>query len=519
MSFDSFGLSSELLRGVVELGFTEPTPIQQQAIPAALQGKDVLACSMTGSGKTAAFGLPILNRLQGKNKGVTRALILTPTRELAAQIDDHLSALCRYTRMKVASVYGGVSMGPQKRAFYDGVDIIVATPGRLMDHFQYDYSRLDGLEVLVLDEADRMLDMGFLPDIKRIMQRLPKNRQTLLFSATMPPPIASLTREILKDPLRLNVERKAAPAVGITETVYPVPHLLKSSLCLKLLQSGNMKSTLIFTRTKARADRLSHYLERAKVRCTRIHGDRSQSQRQAALDGFKSGRYDVLVATDIAARGIDVDELSHVINFDVPNQSEDYIHRVGRTARAKATGDAFTFVSQDEEADLRMIEKAINKKLPRVTLPDFDYTNVPVMKHTGGGHSGGGHGGQSFGGQRHQRRGNDRNDRGSRNERYGRNGGQRHSSGFGDRQPRFNSDRQPQFGGARPAGEANGNVRQPEYAERVERFSDEQPASNESYQPKKAPHRPWERERGNGQQRSAPWAKRKKSSFGHSLAR
>jgi len=516
MSFQVFGLSSELLRGVTELGFTEPTPIQQQAIPAALEGKDILACSMTGSGKTAAFGLPILNKIASKNRGLTRALILTPTRELAGQIDDHLSALAKYTKMKVASVYGGVSMGPQKRAFHTGVDIIVATPGRLMDHFQYSYSRLDGLEFLVLDEADRMLDMGFLPDIRKILKSLPTKRQTLLFSATMPAPIAALTREILHDPLRLNVERKAAPATGITETVYPVPHLLKSSLCLKLLQSGNMKSTLIFTRTKARADRLTQYLTRADVSCTRIHGDRSQAQRQAALDGFKSGRFDVLVATDIAARGIDVDELSHVLNFDVPNQSEDYIHRVGRTARAKAKGDAFTFVSQDEEGDLRGIERAINRKLNRVTLPDFDYTNVPVMK--------GPPERQSYG-ARPQRYGNDRSSSRSQGDRprYGNDRTQRSSSDrrpsyssdrkpsySNDRKPSSTGDRQPNYSNTSQPSEANGNVAAPQYSSAPDRSRTEAPRDSYTKKPAGAPHRPWERDSG-AKKTGAPWGKRKGS--------
>ena len=373
MSFDHYGLDASLLKGVSELGFTRPTPIQNDASPPALEGRDVLACAMTGSGKTAAFLLPILHRLLGKPRGVTRALILTPTRELAAQIDEHRTALAAHTRLTGAAVFGGVGMGPQEHAFRRGVDVVVATPGRLLDHFQYPYARLDQLEVLVLDEADRMLDMGFLPDIKRVLARLPQKRQTLFFSATMPPPIVELTRQLLKEPVTVNLERKAAPAVGITQAVYPVAQELKGSLLVELVRRNVIGSAIAFTRTKHRANRLAELLAKNGVPCERIHGNRSQAQRTAALEGFKEGQFKILVATDIAARGIDVEALSHVVNFDVPHVPEDYIHRVGRTARADATGDAFTFVAHDEESDLRAIERAIGKPLPRVTLPGFDY--------------------------------------------------------------------------------------------------------------------------------------------------
>jgi ATP-dependent RNA helicase RhlE len=373
MAFSSFGLHPDLLRGVKELGFTRPTPIQNDAIPPAMQGRDVLACAMTGSGKTAAFLLPILHRLMAKPRRTTRALVLTPTRELAAQIEEHLSQLAVHTPLTGAAVFGGVGMGPQEHAFRSGVDVVVATPGRLLDHFRFPYAKLAGLEVLVLDEADRMLDMGFLPDIRRVLRHLPQRRQTLFFSATIPPPIAQLSREMLRQPVTVNLERMAAPATGITQAVYPVPQDRKPDLLMALLKRGGLKSVLVFTRTKHRANRLADRLTRSGVACERIHGNRSQAQRTAALAGFKEGRFRLLVATDIAARGIDVEALSHVVNFDVPHVPDDYIHRVGRTARAALTGDAFTFVAPDEEADLRAIERAIGTRLPRITLPDFDY--------------------------------------------------------------------------------------------------------------------------------------------------
>ena len=380
MPFSQFGLHPDLLRGVKEMGFTRPTPIQNDSIPPAMEGRDVLACAMTGSGKTAAFLLPILHRLIGKKRGATRALILTPTRELAAQIQEHAKELTVHTAMSSAAVFGGVSMGPQEHAFRTGADILVATPGRLLDHFRFPYAKLDHLEILVLDEADRMLDMGFLPDIRKVLKHLPVKRQTLFFSATMPPPIAQLTREMLKNPFTVNQERKAAPAVGITQAVYPVAQNLKAPLLLELLKRGEIKNVLVFTRTKHRANRLAETLLKKGVSCERIHGNRTQAQRTQALAGFKEGRHRVLVATDIAARGIDVEALSHVINFDVPNVPEDYIHRVGRTARAEMTGDAFTFVSPEETTDLAAIEREIGKRLPRITVPGFDYTHAPAER-------------------------------------------------------------------------------------------------------------------------------------------
>ncbi|MEO5798908.1 MAG: DEAD/DEAH box helicase, partial [Gemmatimonadales bacterium] len=373
LPFSNLKLNPSLIKGLKELGFTRPTPIQAEAIPQAMAGRDVLACAMTGSGKTAAFLLPILHQLIDKPRRTTRALVLTPTRELAAQILEDLNSFAVHTPITAAAVYGGVGMGPQEHAFRAGVDVIIATPGRLLDHFRASYAKLPGIEYLVLDEADRMLDMGFLPDIRRVLKHIPAKRQTLFFSATMPPPIAQLTREMLINPATINLQRTSTPAVGITQALYPVPQDLKSLLFLELLKRGEMDEALVFTRTKHRADRLSKFLVKNGIEADRIHGNRSQAQRTAALAAFKNGKTRVLVATDIVARGIDISELGHVVNFDVPVVPEDYIHRVGRTARAEATGDAFTFVSPEEEEDLRRIEKAVGKRLPRVTLPDFDY--------------------------------------------------------------------------------------------------------------------------------------------------
>ena len=377
MAFATLKLHTTLLEGVASLGFAHPTPIQTQAIPHALEGRDLLACAATGSGKTAAFLLPVLHRIIDQPRGVTRALVLAPTRELALQIADGANALARHTDLTAAAVFGGVKMGPQEKAFRQGVDIMVATPGRLLDHFQYGYARLDGLESLVLDEADRMLDMGFLPDIRRVLRHVPKPKQTLFFSATMPPAIETLTREILDRPAKVALQRKAAPAEGVTQVAYPVPASLKSSLLVELFRSGRMNEALVFTRTKHRANRLAKHLNRNGITAERIHGNRSQSQRTKALAGFKRGDFRVLVATDIAARGIDVEALGHVVNFDVPNVAEDYIHRVGRTARAQMTGEAVTLVSPEEKGDFGKIERAVGAKVVRAQLEDFAYEATP----------------------------------------------------------------------------------------------------------------------------------------------
>jgi ATP-dependent RNA helicase RhlE len=379
VTFRELGLAPELVRAVEDLGFTRPTPVQRSAIPVALEGRDVMACAMTGSGKTAAFLLPILQRLAAKPRGRTRALVLSPTRELAAQTQEHLTALARHSRVSGAAVFGGVGMGPQEAAFRKGVDIIAATPGRLLDHMNNNYARLADIEVLVLDEADRMLDMGFLPDIRRVLRALPQGaRQTMLFSATMPAAIIELSRELMSNPARVDVERRQAPAHGITQAFYPVPAHLKVHLLAELLRRDEIGNAIVFCRTKHRANRLAEKLEKQGFPVARIHGNRSQTQRTQALAGFKDGTYRILVATDIVARGIDVEALEHVVNFDVPNVADDYIHRVGRTARADAVGDAYTFVAPEDEADIRNIERAVGRRVERRRLAGFDYDARPV---------------------------------------------------------------------------------------------------------------------------------------------
>ncbi len=377
MSFFSFGLHADILRGIKDLAFIHPTPIQTQAIPPTMAGRDVLACAATGSGKTAAFMLPTIHHLLTQPKRTThrttRALVLTPTRELASQILENVTSLAVHTPLSAATIIGGVSMGPQAHAFRTGTEILIATPGRLLDHLRQSYARFDGLEILILDEADRMLDMGFLPDIRRILKALPSKRQTLFFSATMPAEIRQLTREMLKDPVSIQIDRQTTPPAAITQAVYPVAQHLKSALLIKLLNNQELESVICFTRTKHRANRLAATLDKQHITCAPIHGNRSMAQRTAALSGFKAGKFRVLVATDIAARGIDIADVSHVINFDCPHIPEDYVHRIGRTGRASATGDAFTFVAPDEESNLRSIERTVGKRLPRITLPDFDY--------------------------------------------------------------------------------------------------------------------------------------------------
>jgi len=380
LPFTALKLHPSLLAGIKDLGFVRPTPIQAESIPAGLSGRDVLATAQTGSGKTAAFLLPILQGLIDTPRGRTRALVLAPTRELAAQILEDLKDLATHTPVTGAAVFGGVSHGPQEHAFRSGVDVIIATPGRLLDHLRSPYAKLDQIKYLVLDEADRMLDMGFLPEIRKILRYLPQRRQTLFFSATMPPPIRTLANDMLHQPVVIERERQSGPPTGITQAVYPVSQELKSSLLVTLLKRGDMKQALVFTRTKHRANRLADYLLREGVKADRIHGNRSQGQRTAALAGFKAGRVPVLVATDIAARGIDVDALGHVVNFDVPLAPEDYIHRIGRTGRAEATGEAFTFVSPAEQTELAAIERVVGRKLPRVTVPDFDYAAKPQVR-------------------------------------------------------------------------------------------------------------------------------------------
>jgi len=378
--FDFLGLDPVLLRAVYGLGYEAPTPIQKEAIPAILSGRDVIGTAQTGSGKTAAFLLPILQRLMKQSPGRTRALILSPTRELAAQIEVALRGLAKGTRIRGHAVYGGVGMSPQEHALRAGVDVVVATPGRLLDHMSRRNVDFRGLQVLVLDEADRMLDMGFLPDVRRIVDALPRERQTLLFSATMAPEIEALSRTIMRNPVRISVSPPHRPPSTIRHEVYPVPQHLKTSLLVRLLGREDMLSVLVFVRTKRRADRVARQVGQAGFDVARIHGDRSQSQRETALAGFRSGRHQILVATDVAARGIDVEGISHVINYDVPTVPTDYVHRVGRTARMEAAGEAITFITPEDEGDVRAIERALGKPIPRVTLPDFDYRAPPPPK-------------------------------------------------------------------------------------------------------------------------------------------
>lgn len=336
-----------------------------------MKGLDVLASAQTGSGKTAAFGLPIINSLIGGTRGKTQALILAPTRELAEQISTHLTHLAKHTGVRVAPVYGGVGFGAQISAFKKGVEIIVATPGRLWDHMRSGNVRLNAIQTLVLDEADRMLDMGFLPAVRQILTKLPAERQTLFFSATLPPAISALVREMLRDPVRVELAAQSAPVDTLTQTLYAVPQEKKIELFLELLKDNNIYTAICFTRTKSRADRVAAALSKKDIPTDVIHGDRSQSQRTRALDNLKKGRCRVLVATDIAARGIDVAALGHVVNFDVPLQAEDYIHRIGRTARAQADGDAITFVASDEEPLIRKIEFILGRRLERAVNPLF----------------------------------------------------------------------------------------------------------------------------------------------------
>ena len=376
-TFQSLGLSASVLRGVVEAGYTSPTPIQLAAIPVALAGADLTGCAQTGTGKTAAFVLPLLDRLAASPSGArhrpVRALVVTPTRELALQVEAAVRAYGKHTGLRSTAVYGGVGMGPQLNAFQRGVDIVTATPGRLLDHLGRGSLDLSHVEVLVLDEADRMFDMGFINDIRKIVAKLPKQRQTLLFSATMPPAIQQLAASIQHRPEFVEVGQRRNPAASVTQYFYPVAQTQKMDLLLHVLASEAVENVLVFSRTKHRANRITKKLEQRGIAAAAIHSNRSQSQRQRALADFKRGTVQVLVATDIAARGIDVDGISHVVNFDTPNQAEDYIHRIGRTGRADATGDALTFVAADEEAYLRNIEKHTGQRVERSVYAGFSY--------------------------------------------------------------------------------------------------------------------------------------------------
>ncbi len=376
MQFEQFNLNPRLLGGIHEAGYEAPTPIQEAAIPAALRGRDILGTAQTGTGKTAAFVLPILHKLLDGPRGTPRALIVTPTRELAEQIHDVICDLAAGTRLRSATIYGGVGMAPQVKALRDGAEILVACPGRLLDLYSHRLVKLQNIEILVLDEADRMFDMGFLPDIKRIIQAVPAHRQTMLFSATFPPEVEQLAASSLKSPQRIAVGL-ARPAYTVAHALYPVPAHLKTALLLKLLDRTEADSVLIFTRTKHRAQKLAQQIERAGHKVTSLHGDRSQGQRQAAMKGFRSGKHQIMVATDIAARGLDVESISHVINYDMPDTADAYIHRIGRTGRAERTGDAFTLVTPDDNDMIRTLERIMGKPLARRQFDDFDYT-VPA---------------------------------------------------------------------------------------------------------------------------------------------
>lgn len=383
-------LHPDLQKGIARNGFTTPTPIQQKTIPAGIAGHDLLASSQTGSGKTAAFLLPIMHRIinsreaekkaTGRITARTRALILTPTRELAAQICQHFNDLAQCTDLSCAPVFGGVSMLPQERAFRSQVDIMVACPGRLLDHFNQTYGKLPHLEYLVLDEADRMLDMGFLPDIRRVLKALPAptSRQTLFFSATLPAPIVTLSKDMLNNPVSVDIERPQITATGIEHKAFRVNDNLKQELLINIIDQHQIRSAIIFTRTKHRAKRLAQFLDRQNVPTDFINGNRSQLQRTKALEDFRNGKVRVLVATDIASRGIDVEAVSHVINFDVPHVVEDYVHRAGRTARANMTGYSYTLVSADELHDFCQIERTIKTRIEQVKLENFDYNSKPA---------------------------------------------------------------------------------------------------------------------------------------------
>ena len=379
MSFNQFNLDSRLSKGITQAGYHKPTPIQISAIPLALAGDDLIGTAQTGTGKTAAFILPILHKLltgQGKR---TRALIITPTRELAQQIHQAIGSLRGGTNIRSIAIYGGVGAAPQIEALHRGVEIVVATPGRLLDHIQNKHAKLGGVEVLVLDEADRMLDMGFLPDIMRILKHIPARRQTMLFSATFPKEIEHLAARTTHKPKRVAIGL-ARPAYTVAHTLYPVPHHLKKGLLIKILKQTDTESVLIFTRTKHRAQRLTRQIAASGYKVTSLHGNRTQAQRRSALKGFKGGRYQIMVATDIAARGLDIDRISHVINYDMPDTADAYIHRIGRTGRAKRTGEAFTLITPDDYALVQKIEKIMKQKLPQRTLPDFDY-DVPMPEY------------------------------------------------------------------------------------------------------------------------------------------
>ncbi|HEX5837291.1 MAG TPA: DEAD/DEAH box helicase [Anaerolineales bacterium] len=372
MNFEQFNLDPRLMQGVNVAGYKTATPIQEAAIPAALRGRDIIGTAQTGTGKTAAFVLPILDKLLDGPRGMPRALIVTPTRELAEQIHQVVRALSVGTKLRSATIYGGVTANRQIKALKEGVEILVATPGRLLDLLQQRYVRLEKIEILVIDEADRMFDMGFLPDLRRIIKAVPTQRQTMLFSATFPSEVELLAKQSLIDPqkIAMGISR---PAHTVTHALYPVPSHLKSGLLLRLLKQIDSDSVLVFTRTKHRADKLARQIAHAGFRVTSLHSNRTQGQREQALRGFKTGHFRIMVATDIAARGLDIESISHVINFDMPDTADAYIHRIGRTGRAQRTGDAFTLVTPEDNDMIRSLERIMGQPLKRELLADFDY--------------------------------------------------------------------------------------------------------------------------------------------------
>lgn len=372
MSFDSFNLHPRILTNIHALGYQTPTPIQLQSIPATLSKKDVMGLAQTGTGKTAAFALPIIQHLMTGSRGCVRALIVAPTRELAQQIHEAFVELCQGTGLRSVTLYGGVNINPQIKSLERGVEIVVACPGRLLDHVQQQTINLSKVEVLVLDEADQMFDMGFLPSIRKLLRHLPKKRQTLLFSATMPIAIDELAYEVLNDPVIVKIGH-SAPATSVKQTLFPVPPHLKSGLLINLLRKTHIESVLVFTRTKHSAKQVARKLEEAGFRATSLQGNLSQNKRQSAMNGFRDGTIQILVATDIASRGIDVVGITHVINYDMPNTVEAYIHRIGRTGRADKIGEAYTLITHEDDAEIRNIERVLGNKLEQRKLEDFDY--------------------------------------------------------------------------------------------------------------------------------------------------
>jgi ATP-dependent RNA helicase RhlE len=380
VSFAALGLSEKMLEGVRAMGYTEPTPIQLRAIPLVLSGKDVIGSAQTGTGKTAAFALPILSKLGSHNPVGPRALILEPTRELAAQVETAIRDYSRFTDLKTTVVFGGVGYGKQNDELKAGADIVAATPGRLLDHLEQGTLKLDKVEFLVLDEADRMLDMGFLPDVRRLVEQCPRKRHTALFSATIPPQIETLIQWAMHNPETIEIGARRSPAENVKHVIYPVSDTQKTDLLLALLESVNYDSVIIFCRTKHGADRVATTLKRANHAVAVLHSNRTQKEREQALEGFRDGKFEVLVATDIAARGLDIADVSHVINYDVPQHPEDYIHRIGRTGRAAATGDAFTIMVAEDAPHVFAIERFISQKIPRVKMEKFDYRYTALFE-------------------------------------------------------------------------------------------------------------------------------------------